>query len=54
MDLLKNIPIRVTVMNLMTIMLLVIADSLMLFSAEGVTGWRHVTAIIIFFSRPLC
>lgn len=50
MELLKNLPIRVTVINLMAIMLLlVIADSLMLFSADGITGWRHITpaAIIV-------
>lgn len=48
MGALKNFPIRVTIMNIMVIMLLlVIADSLMLFTAEGVTGWRHITAAII-------
>lgn len=48
MELFKNLPIRVTVMNLMAIMLLlIIADSLMLFSADGVTGWRHITAALI-------
>lgn len=48
MELLKNLPIRITVINLMTIMLLlVIADSLMLFSADGITGWRHITSAAI-------
>ncbi|HAF2131440.1 TPA: hypothetical protein G9F27_005824, partial [Salmonella enterica] len=48
MGALKNVPIRVTIMNIMVIMLLlVIADSLMLFTAEVVTGWSHITATII-------
>lgn len=48
MGALKNFPIRVTIMNIMVIMLLlVIADSLMLFTAEVVTGWSHITATII-------
>lgn len=48
MDVLKNLPIRVTVMNIMVVMLLfIIAESLMLFSAEDVTGWHHITAAII-------
>lgn len=48
MGVLKNLPIRVTVMNIMVIMLLlVVADSLMLFTDEVVTGWRHVAAAVI-------
>ncbi|EMN7478768.1 hypothetical protein WB926_005422, partial [Salmonella enterica] len=48
MGVLKNLPIRVTVMNIMIVMLLlVIADSVMLFTAESVTGWRHVVAAVI-------
>ncbi|EMX9647633.1 hypothetical protein AAH559_005123, partial [Salmonella enterica] len=48
MGVLKNLPIRVTVMNIMIVMLLlVIADSVMLFTAEAVTGWRHVVAAVI-------
>ncbi|ECG0109520.1 hypothetical protein DDQ45_18970 [Salmonella enterica] len=48
MGALKNLPIRITVMSLMVVMLLmVIADSLMLFSTEGVTGWRHISATAI-------
>lgn len=35
-------------MNIMVIMsLLVIADSLMLFTDKTVTGWRHVAAAVI-------
>lgn len=48
MGVLKNLPIRVTVINIMVIMLLlVVADSLMLFTDEAVTGWRHVVAAVI-------
>ncbi|EKS5642417.1 hypothetical protein QCA22_003161 [Salmonella enterica] len=48
MDVFKNLPIRITVMGIMVVMLLlVIADSLMLFTAESVTGWRHVVAAVI-------
>lgn len=48
MELFKNLPIRVTVMNLMAIMLLlIITDSLILFSTDGVTGWRRITAAVI-------
>ncbi|EIT6900465.1 hypothetical protein L2Z87_002610 [Salmonella enterica] len=48
MDVFKNLPIRITVMGIMAIMLLLlIADSLMLFTAESVTGWRHVAAAVI-------
>ncbi|EBR4565208.1 hypothetical protein B1Q46_04085 [Salmonella enterica] len=48
MGALKNLPIRVTVMGIMVMMLLlVIADSLMLFTAETVTGWRHITSAAI-------
>ncbi|EIN6982248.1 hypothetical protein LPS67_002212 [Salmonella enterica subsp. enterica serovar Enteritidis] len=48
MGVLKNLPVRVTVMNIMVIMLLlVVADSLMLFTDEAVTGWRHVAAAVI-------
>lgn len=48
MRFLKNLPIRVTVMNIMVFMLLlVIAACLMIFTSEGVTGWRHVTAAVI-------
>ncbi|EAT4157273.1 hypothetical protein AADY61_001632 [Salmonella enterica] len=47
MVLLKNLPIRITVMSIMFIMsLLVLTDSFMLLTAETVTGWRHVTAVI--------
>ncbi|EGK7838721.1 hypothetical protein IO217_000513 [Salmonella enterica] len=48
MELFKNLPIRVTVMNLMAIMLLlIITDSLILFSTDGVTGWCRITAAVI-------
>ncbi|EBR9320156.1 hypothetical protein CC707_22590 [Salmonella enterica subsp. enterica serovar Panama] len=48
MDVFKNLSIRITVMGIMVVMLLlVIADSLMLFTAESVTGWRHVVAAVI-------
>ncbi|EAW1231045.1 hypothetical protein RG97_20115, partial [Salmonella enterica] len=48
MDVFKNLPIRITVMGIMAIMLLLlIADSLMLFTTESVTGWRHVAAAVI-------
>lgn len=48
MDVFKNLPIRITVMGIMVVMLLlVIADSMMLFTAESVTGWRHVAAAVI-------
>lgn len=47
MGVLKNLPVRVTAMNIMIIMLLlVVADSLMLFTDEAVTGWRHVAAAL--------
>ncbi|EHG4041244.1 hypothetical protein J4198_005070 [Salmonella enterica] len=54
MDVFKNLPIRVTVMNIMVIMLLlVVADSLMLFTDEAVTGWRHVAAAVIIILAAL-
>ncbi|EJG7678875.1 hypothetical protein NAK90_002337 [Salmonella enterica] len=54
MDVFKNLPIRVTVMGIMVIMLLLAsADSLMLLTAETVTGWRHVAAAIIIILAAL-
>ncbi|EEG5674309.1 hypothetical protein G3G77_004281 [Salmonella enterica] len=48
MGVLKNLPIRVTVMNIMVVMvLLVIADSIIIFTAETVTGWRNIVAAVI-------
>ncbi|EGN2452493.1 hypothetical protein IIF46_004765 [Salmonella enterica] len=48
MGVLKNLPIRVTVMNIMVVMvLLVIADSMIIFTAETVTGWRNIVAAVI-------
>lgn len=46
MNSLKNLPIRFTVMGIMIMMLLLcIADSLMLLTAETVTGWRRILKV---------